>query len=120
MFAMGHGCGSDPLYPWIAQTLRDETLKDPDAKAIRLEKKALTWLEHVLANFDKGGTGMSVRCNPRHPRFGAGAQHRAIASSNRVRCNSRRPGPSRERRSNPKKPYPQFRAASGWPRGPNA
>jgi hypothetical protein len=54
MFAMGHGCGSDPLYPWIAQTLRDEAVKDPDAKATRLEKKALTWLEHVLANFDKG------------------------------------------------------------------
>jgi len=55
MLAMGHGCGSDPLYPWIAQTLRDETLKDPDAKAMRLEKKALTWLEHVLANFAKEG-----------------------------------------------------------------
>jgi hypothetical protein len=54
MLAMGHGCGSDPLYPWIAQTLRDEALKDPDARATRLEKKALTWLEHVLANFGKG------------------------------------------------------------------
>lgn len=53
MFTMGHGCGSDPLYPWIAQTLRDEAIKDPDARAQRLETKALTWLDHVLANFDK-------------------------------------------------------------------
>jgi hypothetical protein len=53
MFAMGHGCGWDPLYPWIAQTLRDGAVKDPDARAARLEKRALTWLEHVLANADK-------------------------------------------------------------------
>jgi hypothetical protein len=54
MLAFGHGCGADPLYPWIAKTLKDEAITDPDARAKRLEKKALTWLEHVLANFDKG------------------------------------------------------------------
>jgi hypothetical protein len=54
MLAFGHGCGTDPLYPWIARTLRDEAITDPAARAKRLEKKALTWLEHVLAYFDKG------------------------------------------------------------------
>ena len=49
MFAFGHGCTNDPLYPWIARTLKDERIVDPAARAQRLEKKALTWLEHVLA-----------------------------------------------------------------------
>ena len=53
MFAMGHGCGSDPLYPWIAQTLKDKAVTDADARVKRLETKALTWLGHALANFDK-------------------------------------------------------------------
>ncbi|MBL8260644.1 MAG: hypothetical protein JNM60_12615 [Candidatus Competibacteraceae bacterium] len=54
MLAFGHGCGADPLYPWIVRTLRDEKITDPETRAKRLEKKALTWLEHVLANFGKG------------------------------------------------------------------
>lgn len=54
MLAFGHGCGSDPLYPWIARTLKDETIVSPQARAERLEKKALIWLEHVLAYFNKG------------------------------------------------------------------
>jgi hypothetical protein len=49
MFAFGHGCTNDPLYPWISRTLRDEKIVSPVARAERLEKKALTWLEHVLA-----------------------------------------------------------------------
>lgn len=49
LFAFGHGCTDDPLYPWIAQTLKDERIIDPAARAARLEKKAVTWLEHVLA-----------------------------------------------------------------------
>jgi hypothetical protein len=53
MLAFGHGCGSDPLYPWIARTLNDEAITDPAARAKRLENKALTWLDHVLAYFDK-------------------------------------------------------------------
>ena len=50
MYAFGHGCTDDPLYPWIANTLRDEKIADPAARADRLERKALTWLNHVLAN----------------------------------------------------------------------
>lgn len=53
MLAFGHGCGKDSLYPWIAKTLQDEMIIDAKARAARLEKKALTWLEHVLAYFNE-------------------------------------------------------------------
>jgi hypothetical protein len=53
ILAFGHGCVTDPLYPWIARTLNDEAIADPAACAKRLENKALTWLDHVLAYFDK-------------------------------------------------------------------
>lgn len=49
MFAFGHGCTDDPLYPWIRLTLKDKRIKDSAARAKRLEKKATTWLEHVLS-----------------------------------------------------------------------
>jgi hypothetical protein len=54
MLAFGHGCGADPLYPWIARTLQDEAITDPEARAERLEKEAVAWLEHVLAYFEGG------------------------------------------------------------------
>ena len=49
----GHGCADDPLYPWIERTLNDQAIIDAPARAKRLEKKAITWLEHVLAYFDQ-------------------------------------------------------------------
>jgi hypothetical protein len=52
MFAFGHGCFEDPLYPWIGRTVSDAAIADPEARAKRLEKKAVTWLNHVLAYFD--------------------------------------------------------------------
>lgn len=55
MFAFGHGCFDDPLYPWIARTLEDDAITDSAARAKRLETKALTWLDHVLGYFDEGG-----------------------------------------------------------------
>ncbi len=55
MFAFGHGCFDDPLYPWIARTLEDDAITDPVARAKRLETKALTWLDHVIASFDQAG-----------------------------------------------------------------
>ena len=54
MFAFGHGCGKDPLYPWIANTLKADSAPTPEAKTTLLEKNALIWLENVLANHDKG------------------------------------------------------------------
>ncbi|WP_133513280.1 hypothetical protein [Candidatus Thiosymbion oneisti] len=54
MFTLGHGCTDDPLYPWIARTLRDERIIDQAVRAARLEKELLTWLGHVLASNEKG------------------------------------------------------------------
>jgi hypothetical protein len=51
-FAFGHGCLRDPLYPWISQTLDDPRIVSPAARAERLEKKAITWLKHVVARND--------------------------------------------------------------------
>lgn len=53
LLAFGHGCGADPLYPWIARTLKDEAITDSEARAKLLEEKALSWIEYVLAYFDK-------------------------------------------------------------------
>lgn len=49
MYGFGHGCTDDPLYPWISRTLKDDKITDPAARAGRLEKKALTWLDHIPA-----------------------------------------------------------------------
>ena len=50
MFAFGHSCASDPLYPWISNTIEDPRIIDPAARARRLRKKSLTWLGSVLAS----------------------------------------------------------------------
>ena len=55
MFAFGHGCFEDPMYSWIGRTVNDATISDAEARAKRLEKRALTWLNHVLAYFSEGG-----------------------------------------------------------------
>jgi hypothetical protein len=55
-FAFGHGCTDDPLYPWIARTLKDQRIVSPEARAVRLEKKAVTWLKHVIANNEERGS----------------------------------------------------------------
>ena len=55
MFSFGHGCLSDPLYPWMSQTMTDEKIVDSVARAERLERKAITWLSHVLARPTTGG-----------------------------------------------------------------
>jgi hypothetical protein len=49
MYTFGRGCGDDLLYPCIARTLHDPCIADPAVRADRLERKALTWLSHVLA-----------------------------------------------------------------------
>lgn len=53
-FSFGHGCTDDPLYPWISRTLRDERTINPAGRAERLENKAITWLEHVVARNEQG------------------------------------------------------------------
>jgi hypothetical protein len=54
MYAFGHGCTDDPLYPWISRTLRNEKIINPASRAERLESKAMTWLDHVLAGYSEG------------------------------------------------------------------
>ena len=49
MFSFGHHCADDPLYRWIRWTLEDTRITRPEARARRLEKKAITWLDHVIA-----------------------------------------------------------------------
>jgi hypothetical protein len=56
MLAFGHGCTNDPLYPWIARTLRNDRIAGPAERAQRLKNKAVTWLDHVLAYFDQAVT----------------------------------------------------------------
>jgi hypothetical protein len=51
--AFGHGYASDPLYPWIARTLDDRTIADPAARADRLTRRALAWLDRVLVNYEE-------------------------------------------------------------------
>jgi hypothetical protein len=53
-FAFGHGCTNDPLYPWISRTLKDGRIVSASARAARLERKAITWLGHVLARPRQG------------------------------------------------------------------
>lgn len=48
-FAFGAGCLNDPLYRWIGATLRQEKVTDIGLRFERLERKALTWLDAVLA-----------------------------------------------------------------------
>jgi len=48
MFAFGAGCLDDPNYPWIARTLLDERIPDPAKRVVRLERKAIVWLAHVV------------------------------------------------------------------------
>ena len=52
-YAFGNGCADDLLYPWIGNTLRDDRITTPEARANRLEKKSLNWLDAVL----KGSLG---------------------------------------------------------------
>ena len=48
-FAMGHQICEDPFYPWIAGTLKDPRIVDPEAKLKRLTSKLQTYAKHVLA-----------------------------------------------------------------------
>lgn len=55
MLTLGHKCAIDPLYPWIARILQDETIVDPAARAKRLETEAVTWIKQFLAYSDERG-----------------------------------------------------------------
>jgi len=48
MFAVGHGFANDPKYPWVANTLTNRAITDPDKRVERLYSKTMTYLDHVL------------------------------------------------------------------------
>jgi hypothetical protein len=48
-FAFGAGCLTDPIYGWIGATLADERVQRPADRFARLERKAITWLQAVVA-----------------------------------------------------------------------
>jgi hypothetical protein len=48
MFAVGHGFTGDPKYPWVANTLKNSGIKDPDKRVEKLYSKTMTYLDHVL------------------------------------------------------------------------
>ena len=52
MFGVGHGAVGDPLYPWVAATLNDRRVKDPNVRAERLYRKAQVYCERMLASLE--------------------------------------------------------------------
>lgn len=54
MLAFGHGCMSDPLYPWISGTLEKREGLSPDDRIAHLERKGRRWLSHVLMKIERG------------------------------------------------------------------
>jgi hypothetical protein len=52
MFTVGHGMTRDPHLPWIAGTLGNQAIADPNKRAERLYAKAMTYLDGVLNSLD--------------------------------------------------------------------
>jgi len=48
MLTLGHGCTTDPLYPWIAGALEKTAETDSEARVEGLEKEFMLWLDQVL------------------------------------------------------------------------
>ncbi len=48
--AVGHGMARDPHVPWIAKTLNNAAIEDPNKRAERLHSKAMTYLDEILAS----------------------------------------------------------------------
>ena len=53
MFAQGHGFATDPQLPWIARTLTNPAITDPNKRIERLFSKTMTYLRHVLTSLEK-------------------------------------------------------------------
>lgn len=48
MFGFGHRVIADPLYPWVAATLTDPLVQDPNARSERLYAKTKTYVKFLL------------------------------------------------------------------------
>jgi hypothetical protein len=53
MFFFGHGCLSDPLYPWLSETLTSFSASGHEEVASRLERRALVWLDRAVTHFEQ-------------------------------------------------------------------
>jgi hypothetical protein len=53
MFAFGQGILSDPLYPWVHETLSDPRVPDPKERSARLYRKTMVYLDRVLADGER-------------------------------------------------------------------
>jgi hypothetical protein len=47
MFCFGHGCLNDPLYPWIAPSLCDDTMYDVTMQ-IKIQQQTFAWVNYLL------------------------------------------------------------------------
>ena len=52
MFIFGHGCLSDPQFPWIANTLAKDVPGDEESKIEKLYSKTRIYLENVLKGLE--------------------------------------------------------------------
>jgi len=52
MFIFGHGCLSDPQFPWIANTLEKDAPGDADGKIEQLYSKTRIYLENALKGLE--------------------------------------------------------------------
>lgn len=48
MFTFGHGCVSDPQFPWMAKALHNASIVDPNKRIERLYSKMITYLRYGL------------------------------------------------------------------------
>lgn len=55
MFMSGQGFANDPLYPWVNETLTDETIKNPKLKLKRLHSKGIAYATGALKNLEAIG-----------------------------------------------------------------
>jgi hypothetical protein len=53
MFTVGHGFASDPKYPWVANTLANTGITDPNACVERLYSKTMTYLDYALRHLER-------------------------------------------------------------------
>jgi hypothetical protein len=53
-FQFGHGCTTDPQFPWIAATLNDRALSTPDARIETLHARTKAYLNHLLRSVSGG------------------------------------------------------------------
>lgn len=54
MFAFGHGCMDDPLYPWIERTWKGLQGVDAEGRVKALESKTMAYIDNTISYLEKG------------------------------------------------------------------